>query len=143
MKNYLQNFPVTIEQAVSWGDMDAHRHVNNIHYFRYIENARIAYYERIGKYELEHETGISFVLAKTTCIYKAPLKYPDTVSVGARIGEVPDDRVVMHYCIVSQDKNRIAAEAEATLVSFDHKNKKRVPLPKVLKDRIAEVEGLP
>lgn len=51
MPNYLSNYPVTIEQPVAWGDLDLHGHVNNMWFFRYIENARIAYYEKIGKYD--------------------------------------------------------------------------------------------
>ena len=33
---------------VAWGDMDSYAHVNNVVYFRYFENARIAYLDRIG-----------------------------------------------------------------------------------------------
>ena len=39
---YEMRFPVR------WGDMDAMGHVNNTVYFRYLENARIAWMEAIG-----------------------------------------------------------------------------------------------
>jgi acyl-CoA thioester hydrolase len=39
----LAGFPVIVEQAVVWGDMDSYRHVNNTVYFRYFENARLEY----------------------------------------------------------------------------------------------------
>ena len=57
MTNHLENYPAIIAQPVAWGDLDMHGHVNNVWIFRYIENARIAYYEAINKYEYERETG--------------------------------------------------------------------------------------
>ena len=33
--------------AIRWGDMDAMGHVNNIYYFRYMEQARIAWFESL------------------------------------------------------------------------------------------------
>ncbi len=39
----LAGYPVVVEQAVVWGDMDSYRHVNNVVYFRYFENARLEF----------------------------------------------------------------------------------------------------
>ena len=101
MEDLLKGFPVAVEQALSWGDMDMHGHINNIWFFRYIENARIAYYEAIGKYEHEKETGAGLVLASTSCKFKSPLAYPDTVATGARIEEILEDRAIMSYRVIS------------------------------------------
>lgn len=62
MERDLDRYPVVIEQSVTWGDMDANGHVNNVEYFRYMENARVEYYRRIGKFEFERQTGITLVL---------------------------------------------------------------------------------
>ena len=42
-----------IEQVVTRGHRDANRHVSNVFYFRYMENARVEFYRPIGKYELK------------------------------------------------------------------------------------------
>lgn len=140
MEGLLKEFPVTVEQALSWGDMDMHGHINNIWFFRYIENARIAYYEAIGKYEHEKDTGAGFVLASTTCQFKSPLAYPDVVATGARIEEILEDRAIMSYRVISTKQNRVAAEAKATLVSFDHSENRKISFSEVLRRRISEVE---
>jgi acyl-CoA thioester hydrolase len=140
MAELLKGFPVTVEQALSWGDMDMHGHINNIWFFRYIENARIAYYETIGKYEHEKETGTGFILASTTCKFKSSLSYPDVVATGARIEKILQDRAIMSYRVISRTHNRIAAEAEATLVSFDHSKNRKHSFPEVLRQRINEIE---
>ena len=61
----LAGFPVVVEQAVAWGDMDSYQHVNNVVYFRYFENARLEYFRRLDWFEFEKETGVSPILAST------------------------------------------------------------------------------
>ena len=61
----LEGFPVIVEFPVAWGEMDALGHVNNVAYFRYFENARIAYFERIKMWNFMEKTGIGPILAST------------------------------------------------------------------------------
>jgi len=67
--------------------------------------------------------------------------YPDVAVVGARIDEILTDRAVMGYRVVSREHNRIAAEAQATLVSFDYAKGEKVIFPEILTQRIHALEG--
>ena len=140
MPNLLTDFPVIIEQKVPWGDLDMHGHVNNVWFFRYIENARVAYYEKIQKYEYETQTGTSFVLAATECRFKHPVTYPATIAVGARVSEIRSDRMIMTYRLVNLAEDCISAEATATLVSFDYRKKKKASFPPELRRRIEKLQ---
>ena len=42
------DFPVQIRMPVSWGQQDALGHLNNLTYFRFFEDVRIACFARIG-----------------------------------------------------------------------------------------------
>ncbi|MFW6242474.1 MAG: acyl-CoA thioesterase, partial [Thermodesulfobacteriota bacterium] len=97
MRNLLAAFPVVIDIPVAWGEMDAFGHVNNIIYFRYFESARIAYFDHVGYEALMEEEGLGPILAATSCRYRVPLTFPDTVSVGARVASVDTDRFRMEY----------------------------------------------
>ena len=44
----LKGYPIVVTTMVGWGDMDANRHVNNVMYFRYIEHARLKYFDELG-----------------------------------------------------------------------------------------------
>ena len=56
--------------AVRWGDMDAMGHVNNTVYFRYMEQARISWFDALLP---EEEAWKSFpVLPRPRCSTKAP-----------------------------------------------------------------------
>ncbi len=140
MHGSLNNYPVIIDQAVAWGDLDMHGHVNNVWIFRYIENARIAYYERIDKYNFERRSGVSFVLAATECKFILPLTYPGSVKVGARVSEIATDRMMMDYRIVIPTRDQVAVKAAATLVSFNYTTNQKAPFPDELKTRIEDLQ---
>jgi len=140
MKKLLSGFPVIIKQPVQWGEIDLHNHVNNVWFFRYIENARIAYYEKINKYEFEKKTGISFILASATCQYLSPLTYPDTVVAAVRMEKISRDRAILGYILVSGKSEKLTAKAETEIVSYDFKDNKKVPFPNELKKRMMKLE---
>lgn len=141
MRELLEGFPVVVEFPVAWGEMDAQRHVNNVTYFRYMENARIAYYERVGVLQMMEDLRVGTVLASTQCRYKAPLVYPDTVLVGARVTKVGLDRFTMVYRIISRRSGRVAAEGEGVLVTYDYRENRKTPMPERLRASIAALEG--
>ncbi len=141
MNELLAHCPIVIEIPVAWGEMDSFQHVNNIVYFRYFESARIAYFERLKLMEFMNQTGIGPILASVQCKFKIPLTYPDTVSVGTRISKVEPDRFVMEYYVVSQQHQKIAAEGEGIIVSFNYRESKKAPLPEEVKQRIVALEA--
>ena len=66
----LAAYPVVIEQAIAWGDMDFYRHVNNVVYFRYFENARLEYFRRLDWFRFEEATGVGPILAATSARFR-------------------------------------------------------------------------
>lgn len=141
IKSLLAGFPVIVRQPVVWGEMDSYRHVNNVVYFRYFENARLEYFRRLDWFEYEKETGIGPILAATQARYRKPLTYPDTISVGARISAVGEDRCTMDYLLVSHRLQAVAAEGQGTIVSFHYPEGRKVPLPDELRRRIERLEA--
>jgi acyl-CoA thioester hydrolase len=138
--NLLDGYPVVIDIPVAWGEMDSFQHVNNIVYFRYFESARILYSEKLGLHRMKDETGIGPILGSTSCKYKLPLTYPDTVSVGAKITGVEVDRFWMKYVVVSHLHQRIAAEGDGLVVMYDYRAGKKVAVPDEIKKRILAME---
>lgn len=141
MEKMIEDYPVVIEIPVAWGEMDSLQHVNNIVYFRYFESARMAYFNRIDIWSYMEETGIGPILASTQCKFRIPLSYPDTVAVGTRIINVEEDRFLMKYLVVSHEHQRIAAEGEGVIVSYDYREKKKAPLPQEIRRRIEALES--
>jgi len=137
----LDGFPVAIALPVAWGEMDAFGHVNNAVYFRYFESARMAYFEKIGYGEHMERTGVGPILARTGCAFRAPLGYPDTVEVGARVSELGEDRFTMAYRVVSRKLDKVAAEGDGRVVNLDYRRRRKAPLPEPVRAAIEQLEG--
>lgn len=140
MRYRLEHYPLIVEQNVTWGDMDAHGHVNNVVYFRYMENARVEFYRRIGKYEFEERTGITLVVKSTSCRYVSALAFPDRIAVGARVTGMGDEQILMQYLVVNRDTGRVAALGEAAIVAMKGADGTKVSFPQELRDRILELQ---
>ena len=140
MSNLLKDYPVIIEFPVAWGEMDAMNHVNNIVYFRYFESARIAYFEKLDLMGYMTKTGIGPILATTSCKFKIPLSYPDKVLIGAKVFSIEEDRFVMNYLVVSTNHQKVAAEGDGVIVTFNYREGKKVTIPDVVKQGILDIE---
>ena len=114
MNNLLSHYPVILAIPVAWGDMDAFQHVNNVVYFRYFESARIAYLERLDVAGFIQTTGI---------------------------GPIGSDRFVMDQCLVSAHHQQIAAQGDATTVTYDYTKGAKAPLPAAVRTRIEMLES--
>jgi len=140
MTDQLSHFPVVIQLPVVWGEMDAFGHVNNTVFFRYFETARLAYFERIAFGESAQPSDVGPILASTSCRFRRPLQYPDTIHVGPRVSEIGEDRFTMAYEIYSEAHDDIAAKGEGVIVAYDYANHQKAPLPDDVRQRIRALD---
>lgn len=141
MNPRLKPFPVTLKLPVQWGDMDAYGHVNNTIFFRFFESARMAYFERCGFIQSHIDDRIGAILHSTSCRFRKPLFYPDTVEIGARVTLFETDRFTMEYLIVSTGSNEVVAEGSGIIVSFDYKEGKKTAVPEIVRQKVEELEN--
>jgi len=137
----LAGFPVVIELPVQWGEMDAYGHVNNTVLFRYFESARMAYFQRCGFTGSYDRDKIGAILHSTSCRFRRPLFCPDTALVGTRVSEIGENRLTMEYRVVSRAQNKTVAEGTAIIVSYNYNHDCKAPLPRAVREAIAEIEG--
>ncbi|MFX1376725.1 MAG: acyl-CoA thioesterase [Promethearchaeota archaeon] len=136
MSEKLKDFNVVEEMAVRWGDMDARGHVNNTIYYRYFESSRIALFRLLEIYEEPTTARIAPILAYQDCYYKAPLTYPDTIFIGAKIVNIEESKIIIKHLIISTKSNRKAAEGEAHIVWYDYDKRKKAIIPDELKNKL-------
>ena len=133
----LTQFPIIYEQKVAWGDMDAFGHVNNVMYYRYIESARIAYFDLLNIFE----QNVLTVVSSSQCKYLKPVFYPDTLHIGARVEEVRNSAMRMHYILYSTQQQTVVAEGEAVIVFVDKIQMKKTLIPELLRQSIFDLES--
>jgi acyl-CoA thioester hydrolase len=141
VETLLAGYPVVVVVQVAWGEMDAYGHVNNAVYFRYLENGRIAYTQRIGWPEWQARTQVGPILAAVEARFRKPVVFPDTLHVGTRVASVAADRFVVEHLLVSEKLGAVAAEGKGTVVAYDYATKTKTALPEELRRRIEELEA--
>lgn len=132
---------MVIRFPMHWGEMDAMGHANNAVYFRWFESARLAYFERIGWPDLRRRTGIGPILHSTQARFRAPLVWPDEVTVATRVTDLGADRFTMLYEVRSERLGRVAADGSGVIVAFDYKAQVKSTLPDLVRSRIEALEA--
>jgi acyl-CoA thioester hydrolase len=108
--------------AIRWGDMDAMGHVNNAMYFRYMEQARIGWFDTLAQRET---TGI--VIANASCNFRKAINYPGTVEVKVYSGAPGGSSVPTFYELSVADE--LYADGAAVVVFIDLQSQKPVRIP--------------
>ena len=127
----LTDFPIQVRMPVAWGQLDAFGHVNNTVYFRWFEDARIALFEAAGLLGHMERTSHGPILARTQCVFRQALGFPDTVVACARVSDLGVDRFTMEYAVFSDAKG-LAAHGDGRIVMLDYASGAKVPLPEAL-----------
>ncbi|MSQ49501.1 MAG: acyl-CoA thioesterase [Betaproteobacteria bacterium] len=126
---YVERIPIR------WGDMDAMGHVNNTLYFRYMEQARISWFDAlVPEDEAWHATGI--VIANASCSYLRPITYPGTVEVRLQIGPLGGSSVPTYYEMRVDADPKPYAEGAAVVVFIGMKTQKPVRIPEGIRARL-------
>lgn len=141
MTDLLKDYPIILTQAVQWGDMDAFGHVNNTVNFRYFEDVRIAYFEKLQALQRMAESQIGPIMANAYCDFLAPLHHPDTISIGCKVSDVQTKKFSMYFAVFSHTLNTLTAKGHGLIVYFDYATKKSCNIPEPIKTSIADIEN--
>jgi acyl-CoA thioester hydrolase len=141
MKQLTREYPVVLSQEIIWGDMDAFGHINNTVYFRYFEDVRIAYFDRVGVQERMKQFGVGPILASTTCNFRLPLDYPDRIHIATRASILSAKKFNMEYVVYSEAHGAVAAEGDGLVVYYDYANEKSCEIPEEIVGAIRKLEG--
>ncbi len=136
-----QRFQVQTEIMVQWGDMDAFNHVNNTVYFKYFESARIDYFTKLGVMDTDRNKQIAPILAETSCRFKLPIDYPDTIVAGANVSEIHSHGFLMEYGIYSKKMQKITSVGYGRIVMLDYSSHQKVEVDDSLIAKIESLEG--
>jgi acyl-CoA thioester hydrolase len=136
----LAAFPIVVEMEVGWSDMDSFDHVSNLVYFRYFQDARLVYIERIGWLASKRELGLGPIVKSTMATYRKALKFPDRIWVGVRATDLQADRVTFEHRIVSRALDMVACEGNAVVVSYDYRTGSKAAFPENVRQALVEME---
>jgi len=127
------HYPVTVR----FSDVDVYRHVNNVRYFEYLQEARIQMAAHLAE-DLEDSPGLQMVVAQTDVDYLVPMLFrPEPYDVWSRVSHVGRTS----YTIDSEirDDERVLARARVVCVFFDPATQRPTAPPQEYADRLRAV----
>jgi acyl-CoA thioester hydrolase len=105
-------------------------HVNNVTYFRYMEQARISWFDRLmpgrGAW-----TATGIVIVNASCNFKRAITYPGTVEVKVYTGAPGGSSIPTHYELRVEDE--LYADGAAVVVFIDMKTQKAKRIPEEIR----------
>ena len=122
----------TVQLQVRWGDMDIFGHVNNANYFRYLEQARMSWFETIGA--PSGNVGHGPILVAVACNFRIPIVYSATVEVRSYVRSLGRSSIPMYQEIVDANNPAVLyADGDSTIVWIDYQRGKSELLPEELR----------
>jgi acyl-CoA thioester hydrolase len=116
-----------------WGEMDAMRHLNNVSYFRYFEQARISWFDALG-FDAAGDTE-GPVLGSISCRFVKPALYPCDVVVVLWPTRIGNSSFTMGQQMRRDGGDGdLYADGEATMVWIDIATGRSRPLPQSIRD---------
>lgn len=133
-----KNYPHLYQHTVTFSELDALGHVNNVVYFTYFENARIAYFfEAMGANSLRE---LTLILAQATCSYKTPAHFGEKLVIGTGVTRLGNKSFDLQHRVETAD-GRLVAIGKTVQVFFDYDTGKTIPLPEKFIQKVHEIQG--
>jgi acyl-CoA thioester hydrolase len=131
---------------VRFSDVDVYGHVNNVKYFEYYQEARIAFIRSLDEplFDAGQESTMRQVVARIDVDYKRPILFrPEAYAVETWVTRIGTSSYDLVCRIVGGDGDEtVYSTAEVRLVAFDLATQRARPLSGVERSRLeAVLEG--
>lgn len=133
-------FMIVLKLRIDWSDQDYFKHVNNVSFFKYIQSARVNYWDKIGLTDLYENTNVGPILASCKCDFKKPLYFPGEVIIQSYVKEVGNTSFSLHHQLFN-GSGEVVAEAIDIVVVFDFNKNIKVNIPSKTRSMIKEIEN--
>lgn len=138
----LGNWPIKVQLPVQWGDMDALGHVNHTIYIKWMETARMHYFDACGLSDLYRAQRIGPILAGIEVSYLQPVVFAETIAIEATITRMGGASFDMNYRLTRlSEQMELVARGTAKLVIYDYSAQRPAPMPDALRSKIAQLEA--
>jgi acyl-CoA thioester hydrolase len=125
----------TCRVQLRWGDMDAMAHINNVVYFRLMEEARIQWFAQMGFSTLPQ--GEAPILAHASCDFMRALNYPGDAVVTQQVTRVGRSSIEMQVRIEHAAEPGVEyARGRCVVVWYDYDKAASAPWPAAILARL-------
>ena len=118
----------TYAAHVRFSDVDVYGHVNNVKYFEYYQEARIAFVLSLGGGLFDAGSSERQVVARIDVDYKRPIAFrPQPYTVETRVSRIGTSSYGLS-CRIVDEHDTVYSTAEVAMVAFDTAHQRARPL---------------
>ena len=122
---------------LDWSEIDMFGHINNVMYFKYIQSARVKFWEEVGLMASYREKGLGATLASVGIKFKKELHYPGEVRIETETSFIKTTSFGLKHSLYNL-QNELVAEGEDVIVVYDYRTSSKVEIWEELRE---ELEG--
>jgi acyl-CoA thioester hydrolase len=124
---------------VGFSDTDAQGIVYYGRYLPYFDAARVEYHRHLAMLYSDFEGDL--VMRATNIEYHAPARFDDLLEVFVRLARIGRTSVTYELAAYRVDDDALMVTAHQTLVLVDLEERKAIPVPDAIRQRIRAFEG--
>jgi len=128
----MSDFKLSLKLRIDWSEMDTYMHVNNVNFMKYMQSARVQFWEVTGLSNMYKETKKGPMLVSTKCDFKHPLFFPGNVTIKTKIAFVKNSSFGLYHELYNDD-GVLCAEGHDVAVCFDFNTDKTFQITEELR----------
>ncbi len=126
---------------VRYGDLDPQGHVNNAAHLTYFEQARVAYFIKLGLFSKDQSfMDIGVILADVQITYLKPVTFGREVKVGVRVEKLGGKSITLKQNVLDGSTGEELSRGKVVMVTFDYREGKTIPIPEEWRRKVGEFE---
>lgn len=120
------DFKLSLSLRIDWSEMDTYQHVNNVNFMKYMQSARVQFWEVTGLANMYAETKRGPMLVSTKCDFKHPLFFPGNVLIKTKVNFIKNSSFGLYHELYN-DNAILCAQGYDIAVCFDFNLNKTFP----------------
>ena len=124
---------------LDWSELDLFGHINNVMIFKYIQSARVHFWDEVGINSIDVSNPIGVVVANVQCQFLKNLFFPDTIKIISKCIEVKNSSFILEHQIFNSKEEK-SAIGQDVIVMFDYSKREKMLIPDLIKNNLLNNE---
>ncbi len=125
-------YPLALTLRIDWSEIDIYKHVNNVNFMKYMQSARVQFWNVSGLEKLHRETKKGPMLVSTHCDFKHPLFFPGNVHIKTKVAYLKNSSFGLDHELYNDD-GVLCAVGHDVAVCFDFNINKTFSIPEEIR----------
>ena len=134
------DFPYRMTVQSRWEDNDMLRHVNNVVFFNYFQQAFVKFLDEEAAIDWFGDPVIPFAV-ESFCRLWHPLSYPDLIEVGLRVAALSKSSVTYEFALFKEGNDGPAATGRFVHVYVDRQSQRPAAIPDKIRKAYERLEN--